>query len=518
VYCLDVSLLRSTDGGVTYNAIASGTHPDWHDLILATSSRLLAGNDAGFFSSVNGGSSWTHAVTLPITQLYDLGIDRTTPSKRFAGAQDNGMLRTTTGGLSDWSDRLGGDGLQVEVDPTNSNIVYAETQYGAIAKSTNGGSTFFSATSGISGADRRNWNTPITIDPTVPSTLYTGTYRVYRSTNSAASWSAISTDLTNGPVFTFGPGGRDHLENLILGTITVVKPSPVDNRILWAGTDDGNVWVSASSGASWTKVNPPGPAYWVTDVEPDPFDADTAFLTVTGYRFGDPLPYVRVTHDLGANWTDLSGGLPSVPTSSVLPDGSWRGRLFVGNDIGVHVSDDAGLTWSAMSGGMPRVVVMDLYQHAATNTLYAGTHARSVYTFDLAQLPVPDGDGDGVDNNADCALADPGAFASPGLVGPLEVAKGGPGEAILTWPSLAGTAGPGTLYDVAVGDVSLLAVSGTASSTSLACGLASPTTTDSAVLPPGSGVYHMVRGRNVCGIGSWGEDSQGADRVSGACP
>src|SRR6185295_1212744 len=174
--------------------------PDWHALILATSTRMLAGDDAGFFSSTNGGSSWIHAATLPITQLYDLGIDRLAPLHRFAGAQDNGMLRTITGGLSDWSDRLGGDGLQVEVDPTNSNVVYAETQYGAIEKSTNGGSTFAGATSGISFSDRTNWNTPITIDQAVPSTLYTGTYRVYRSTNSAASWTAISPDLTNGPV------------------------------------------------------------------------------------------------------------------------------------------------------------------------------------------------------------------------------------------------------------------------------------------------------------------------------
>jgi photosystem II stability/assembly factor-like uncharacterized protein len=519
VYCLDVSLLKSTDGGVTFNAIATSVHPDWHALILATSSRMLVGNDAGFFSSVNGGSSWTHAATLPVTQLYDLGIDRLQPTHRFAGAQDNGMLRTITGGLSDWSDRLGGDGLQVEVDPTNSNVVYAETQYGAIQKSTNGGSTFTGATNGISFSDRTNWNTPITVDPVVPSTLYTGTFRVYRTTNAASSWAAISPDLTNGPVFLGGAEGpekefrRDHLENLILGTVTVVKPSALDNRIVWAGTDDGNVWVTTNSGSSWTKVNPPGTAYWVTDVEPDPFDADTAFLSVTGYRVGDRLPYVRVTHDLGASWIDLSAGLPQVPTSTVLPDGSWHGRLFVGNDVGVYVSDDAGLTWSAMSGNLPRVVVMDLYQHASTNALYAATHARSVHTFDLAQLPVPDGDGDGVDNNADCALADPGAFAAPQEVGSLTVAKGAGDAADLSWGSLAPTAGAGTVYDVAVGDLALLAVSGTGSSTSLACSVAGEATSDPAVPAPGAGVYYMVRGRNACGIGTWGDD-----RDSGACP
>src|SRR6185436_734801 len=230
---------------------------------------------------------------------------------------------------------------------------------------------------------------------------------------------------------------------------------------------------------------------WVTDVEPDPFDASTAFLTVTGYRTGDKLPYVRVTHDLGAAWTDLSANLPQVPTNTVLPDGAWHGRLFVGDDIGVHVSDDGGLTWSAMSGNLPHVVVMDLYQHGATNTLYAATHARSIHTFDLAQLPVPDGDADGVDNNADCALADPGAFAAPQEVDSIEVAKGAENAADLSWPSLAGTAGPGTVYDVAVGDLALLAVSGTSGSTSLACGLAVESASDPATPAVGAGVYYM---------------------------
>jgi hypothetical protein len=523
VYALDVSLLKSSDGGVSWTAIGS-VHPDWHAMILVSSTKLLAGDDAGFFSSTNGGTSWTHASTLPITQLYDLGIDRVQPLHRFAGAQDNGMLRTTTGGLSDWSDRLGGDGLQVEVDPTNSNIVYAETQYGAIEKSTNAGNTFTFATTGISSSDRTNWNTPITVDAVVPSTLYTGTYRIYRTTSSAASWSAISPDLTNGAVFITGPEDpgkeflRDHLMNLILGTVTAVKASAVDNRVVWAGTDDGNVWVTDNTGTSWTKVNPPGTPYWVTDVEPDPFDARSAFLTVTGYREGDKLPYVRVTHDLGATWSDLTGGLPQLPTNTVLPDPFWHGRIFLGNDIGVYASDDAGATWSALVGSIPHVVVMDLYQHTGTNTLYVATHARSIWTLDLAQLGTPDGDGDGVDNNADCALADPGAFASPGEVAALDVAKGAGDAADLTWPSLAGAAGPGTVYDVAVGDLATLATSGTSASTSLACGLASPTTSDPALLPAGSGVYYLVRGRNSCGIGSWGRDSQGVERVSPACP
>ncbi|HMC83460.1 MAG TPA: hypothetical protein VKL61_09535, partial [Candidatus Polarisedimenticolia bacterium] len=329
VYVLDSYLWKSNDGGANFTIIGAGLHLDWHDLIIV-GRRMMAGNDAGFFESKNRGSSWSHNETLPITQIYDLGIDRLQPQRRFAGAQDNGTLRTQSGGTSDWQGVLYGDGLQCEVDYADSNVVYAEYQYGAIHRSTDGGNTLTSATAGIDPTERTNWNTPITLDPNVPTTLYTGAQRVYRSTDSALFWIPISPDLTNGPGtgpdVSHDPRWRerpDHLQNLIEGTITVVSVSPVDRRILWAGTDDGNVWVSDDSGAAWTRVNPPGPAYWVTDLAGDPFDARTAYLSVTGYRQGDKLPYVRGTTDLGATWHDISATLPQVPINSILPDPRW---------------------------------------------------------------------------------------------------------------------------------------------------------------------------------------------------
>ncbi len=529
VYALDLRLLKSTNGGQSFLPIATSVHVDWHALEIRPGGRFYGGNDGGFYWSNDGGGTWTHSPRLAVTQFYDLGIDRGQPARRFAGAQDNGMLRTTTSGLDDWSDRTGGDGLQVEVDPTDGNKVYAETQYGAIQRSTDGGDNFTSATTGISSADRTNWNTPIALDPVVPTTLYTGTYRVYRSTDAAVSWSAISGDLTNGPGLQDDAsqdprwldregGGRNHLENLVSGTITVVSVSPLDNDILWAGTDDGKVWRSSDFGANWTDVTPVGPAYWVTDIAPDPFDAQTAYLTVTGYRTGDRLPYLRVTRDLGQTWQDLSAGLPQVPLNTVLADSDWHGRIFVGSDVGVHVSDDGGQTWSILRGGMPVLVVMDVYRHDPSLSLYAATHGRGMFTYDLNQLGPADGDGDGVDNNSDCALDDPAAFAVPGEGGPVAVDKGLGGEAVLSWPSQAGQAGSATVYDVARDLLSSLAVSGTSSSTGLVCGLASTTTTDGALLSEGDGFYYMVRGRNVCGAGTWGVDSQGQPRTSSACP
>jgi hypothetical protein len=264
-------------------------------------------------------------------------------------------------------------------------------------------------------------------------------------------------------------------------------------------------------------VNPPGPAYWVTDIVPDPFDAHTAYLSVTGYRSDDSLPYFRVSHDLGATWEDRSAGLPQVPVNAVLPDTDWRGRLFIGTDIGVEYSDDGGITWSDMRTGMPHLTVLELQREDLYDTLYAGTHGRSIFAFWLGQLPPADGDADGIDNNHDCALADPGAFAHPDEVHGLTVAWGVANQSLLAWPSLAGSAGPGTVYDVATGPVSGLASGGTSGSVSLACALSSPSTSDPAVPAVGGGAYYLVRARNACGLGTWGRASAGP-RISGACP
>ena len=527
VYILDVRILKSTNGGASFTPIATHVHPDWHDLVISGRT-LIGANDAGFCRSRNGGSSWEQATTLPITQFYDLAIATTEPRHLIGGSQDNGTIRTQTGGLSDWTMILDGDGLQCEVDPTNPTLVYAEHQYGDIQRSIDGGVTFAAATAGIDVSERRNWSTPITLDPASPATLYTGWQRIYRSLDGALSWALISPDLTGGAT---GPattpsrpqaggvrGGAAHTMSLVQGTITVVSVSPADARVLWAGTDDGNIWVSADAGSVWTKVNPPGPAYWVTDIAGDPFDARVAYLSVTGYRQGDRLPYVRATANLGATWSYLSDTLPQLPVNTLLPDPEWRGRLFLGNDAGVYLSEDGGASWSPMNGGMPYVVILDLELHAPTRSLYAATHGRSAYAYDLGQLPPADGDSDGVDNNHDCALADPGAFAPPGDIGPLMLVTGATGETILSWPGLAASAGPGTLYDVAAGDIASLAASGFAASAPFACSLTTPTTTDTSVPSAGAGTYYIVRGRNACGAGSWGRNSDGQERVSSACP
>jgi hypothetical protein len=480
-----------------------GVHVDFHDLIIDPVTRrwLLAG-DGGLHVSHDDGRTFTDAAGLPITQLYDLGIDSQNTSRRFAGAQDVGTLRTVTAGTDDWVEVLTNDGLQCEVDPGNGSRVYASMQVGDLHRSVDGGATFVSATEGIDLAERVQWNAPLILDPQAPATLYTGRMRVYRSEDAAVSWSPISPDLTAAAALT-GPhtdSGQAHAVGPIRLAISALAVSPVDRDVLWAGTDSGRLWVSETRGASWSDVSPPGLTAWITDIEPDPADARRAYVAFNGNRTGDRAPHIRETTDLGATWVDRAGDLPQVPVNALAADQDWRGRLFAGTELGVYVTEDGGASWSAMREGMPHVVVMDLVRHQGTQTLFAATYGRSLYTYALGQLGPADGDGDGSDNNQDCALADPGAFAVPGEVTGLTVDKFPDGlTAVLTWPSLAGSAGIDTAYDVAREAVSV------------ACSLPVPVATDAAIPPVGEGFFYQVRGRNACGLGPW-------SGAPGACP
>lgn len=538
VYLMDIRLLRSTNGGKTVRNVTNVVHIDYHDLVADGSGRLVAATDGGVWISPDDGSSWTRS-DLPTTQIYDLAIDATDPSRRLIGTQDNGTQRTTTGSAGDWAEVLFDDGMHCEIDPTDPDRVYASTQYGGFRRSTDGGDTFTPATDGIASNEPVNWAAPLTLDPTTPTTMYTGTDRVYRSTDGMVSWLPTSPPLDGSshghadePSMAAGeplvPGrstgddgslGRDHTKGLIRGTVTAIAVSPIDTAVVWAGTDDGHLWVTSDGGTNWSEATPPGPKYWITDIAADPRSASGAFVAASGARLGDPAPSVRRTRDLGATWEDVTGDLPGVPVGAVHVDTDWVGRVFAGTDLGVFVTDDGGVTWSDMRAGMPYVVVLDLVRHETSDVLFAGTHGRSMFAFDLAQLGVADGDGDGVDNNLDCALADAGAFAPPTEVVDVRVETMGAGTVGLSWLDQSANAGAGTTYDVARGSVTALRTSGDpGTAETFACALADPETTDPASPVHDDGFWYVVRATNSCGDGTWGASSSGAARDLTVCP
>lgn len=375
LYNVDFEVQKSINGGTSWNSVFTNAHVDQHAMAFnaSTPGEVLLGNDGGLYYSSNGGSSAVKDLKLPITQFYRMYVDAQNENKIYGGAQDNSTSRTQTGGLSDWNIIYGGDGFQPLVDPTNTNVIYALYQYGGLGKSTNNGGSFSDATNGISGADRNNWDTPICFDPNNSQILYFGTNRLYRTTNAAGNWSAISPDLTDGP----------HTGNLTFGTITTISVSQFNSQVIYVGTDDGKAWVTQDGGANWTDISAGVPNRWVTKIFASKENANTVYLTLSGYRFGENIGHVYKSIDFGNSWIDISTNLPDIPVNDIEQDSF--GNLFIGTDVGVLASKDEGANWTVLGENMPSVVVTDLFLHEVSQFLFAATYGRSTYKIDVSE-------------------------------------------------------------------------------------------------------------------------------------
>lgn len=376
IYNVDFIVQKSIDGGQTWSSSFAGVHVDQHALAFNANNpgQVLLGNDGGLYISENNGVSYAKDLTLPITQFYRMYVDENNENNVIGGTQDNSTPRTLTGASDNWEILYGGDGFQPLIDPTNSNTIYALSQNGNIGKSINNGASFSNATSGISGGDRKNWDTPLLFDPQDSQTLYTGTQRVYKSTNGAGNWAAISPDLTN------GPGGG----NLTYGTIISIDVSSFDTNKIIAGTDDGNVWITSNGGVTWEKVSSTLPQRWVTKVLASSINEDTYYATFSGYRYGTNEGHIYRTTNNGANWSNISDNLPDIPVNDIVQ--GENGDLYTATDVGVFGSGNQGVDWEAIAVGMPSVVVTDLHIHQDTQHLYAATYGRSIYKVNITDI------------------------------------------------------------------------------------------------------------------------------------
>jgi len=374
LYNVDFEVQKSTNGGASWNSVFTNAHVDQHAMAFNATlpDEVLLGNDGGLYYSSNGGSSAVKDLKLPITQFYRMHVDAQNANKIYGGAQDNSTSRTQTAGLSDWNIIYGGDGFQTLVDPTNTNVIYALYQYGSLGKSTNNGGSFSNATNGISSGDRKNWDTPITFDSNNSQILYFGANRLYKTTNAANSWTAISPDLTNGP----------HSGNLTFGTITTISVSQFNSQFIFVGTDDGKAWITQDGGSNWTDISTGVPNRWVTKVLASKENANTVYLTLSGYRYGEDVGHVYKSIDFGNSWVDISTGLPDIPVNDIEQDNF--GNLFIGTDVGVLASKDEGVNWSVLGENLPTVVVTDLHIHEGSQFLFAATFGRSTYKIDIS--------------------------------------------------------------------------------------------------------------------------------------
>ena len=378
VYVMDVAFMRSTDGGnnwpIQYGyGGPSELHVDHHAMAFNTldPNFIINGNDGGINISTNGGQTFSQPKNIPATQFYEIGLDFNNPEKLYGGTQDNGTNRTPDGSVDNWENIWGGDGFYVVVDYNDPNIIYAESQNGALVKSTDGGFSWDYALNGINDNEPTNWSTPVIMDPNSSNILYCGTHSLYRTTNGAANWTKISPQLT------------DWVTGRKLGTITTIAAAPTNSNVIYVGTDDAHVWVSSNNGANWNDVSAGLPERWVTRVGVDPNDENIVYVTFSGLKWRDPQPDVYRSTNKGADWVDISSNLPDAPVNAFAVDNNFSNRLYVGNDVGMYVSFDTGLSWEVLGEGLPILPIGDIKIHPVENFLVAGTYGRSMYKIDL---------------------------------------------------------------------------------------------------------------------------------------
>ena len=374
VFVMGVSMFRTEDGGSSWTDNSSwDLHVDHHAMFFTGSGNTVyEGNDGGFYVSENNGILWYKINNLPLTQFYAIDIDYKNPERIYGGTQDNNTIRTQTGGTSDWEPILGGDGMYTLVDYTDPSTIYAEYQWGNLYRSDDGGSTMNYIAGPMSG-DRVNWSAPLAMHPVNPSVLYFGTYRVWKSTDRGNSWQAVSGDLTAGI-------------NQYFYSITTITVSTVDPSIVIAGTGDGKVHVSTNDGQSWQDISAGLPNRWVTKVAADPFNAQTIYVTLSGFRWDEPLPHVFKSTNLGMSWTNITGNLPEFPVNDIALDPDLPGRVIVATDAGVYGTTNDGQYWYWIWDGLPAVPVYALKIHAPSRTIVAGTYGLSSYRASLNNL------------------------------------------------------------------------------------------------------------------------------------
>ncbi len=378
IYMLGVQAWFTSNNGTVWS-ITTGTgvnapHVDYHDLVFNFENDIIIGNDGGAYKRESNGSSYVDIENLPTTQIYRVAYDPHRPNNFYGGTQDNGTLVGNASAINNWIRLIGGDGFQMQFNPSDSNIVFTELQRGNIFRSPNGLTGFVNATTGIFPSDRRHWDMQYFISPHADNRLYTGTYRVFKTeTTGAPSWNAISDDLTDGSIY----GDAFH-------TITTLDESKQSEGLIYVGTTDANVWRTEDGGTTWDSIHMSLPERYITSVKADPDAVDRVYVCVSGYRYNEYIPRVYRSNDRGESWESIAGNLPDLAVNDIIIVPGQDGQvLFVATDGGVYVTTNAGVNWERLGNNMPIVTTYDLAINEAQNLLVAGTFGRSIYSYPI---------------------------------------------------------------------------------------------------------------------------------------
>ncbi|MEO7521000.1 MAG: hypothetical protein ABIW79_04215, partial [Gemmatimonas sp.] len=454
VYFSSTDIQVSDDGGKTHRNAAQGVHIDTHGLWIDPNDpeRMAIANDGGVAFSMDKGGNFMQYQNLAVGQFYEVAFDYAVPYNICGGAQDNGTWcgpSRRRGGqttLGYWFTIAGGDGFYAAMDPTDPNVVYGESQGGNASRlnlKTGERAAFakpsYTAryrdwedsvavvrgdpmmpmtkpqTARIAGlrakqkADsstmslRFNWNAPFFISPHNPSTIYFAGSKVLKSTKRGENMQIISPDLSRGLTAKLDTSLRltggitlDATGAETYGTVVALEESPARQGLLYAGTDDGNVWKSNNDGATWENLAsripglPNNGEVYVTRIEASAFDTNTVYVAFDNHRWGDFKPYLFASRDGGKSFQNITSNLPVGGPGDFLhvvrEDPRNRDLLFVGSSLSVYASIDRGQTWTKFASNLPSVPVYDLQIHPRDRELIAATHGRSFMIVDIAPL------------------------------------------------------------------------------------------------------------------------------------
>lgn len=399
----------SDDGGKTLTPLPmKSVHVDTHVLWIDpdNTDHYRLGCDGGIYESYDRAQTWSHVTNLPVAQFYDVACDEAAPFYHvYGGTQDNNTLggpaRTrSVHGITnaDWFVVLGGDGFHCKVDPRDPNIVYAEAQYGVLVRydRRTGESVGIKPHPAKDEPPLRwNWDSPLVLSPHAPTRLYFAANRIYRSDDRGDSWRAVSPDLTRQldrdklPVMgkLWGPDAvAKHQSTSLYGNVVALSESPKKEDLLYAGTDDGLIHVTADGGKTWRKIERvPGvpERTYVSRVVASRHGEKTVYATFNNHKNGDFTPYVMKSDDLGVSWRSIASNLPANgPVWVIVEDTVEPDLLFCGTEFGLYFTLDGGATWTRLKGGLPTIAVRDLAIQKQMNDLVVGTFGRGIYVLD----------------------------------------------------------------------------------------------------------------------------------------
>jgi photosystem II stability/assembly factor-like uncharacterized protein len=409
VYGMNTWIQVSKDGGKSFKVLGENSkHVDNHCMWIdpSDSDHFMAGCDGGIYESWDGAKTWDYKANLPVTQFYKVSLDNAAPFYNvYGGTQDNASLGGPSRSLSDngisneeWINTHGGDGFETQVDQSNSNIIYAQSQHGVLVRYDRASGEEL----GIQPQERKdenayrwNWDAPLVISNHSNKRLYFAANKVFRTDDQGNSWKVISDDLTaqinrNELKLMDRVWGIDAIakngSTSQYGTIVAMDESSKNEDLLYVGTDDGLIQITENGGDSWTKINSvPGvpPNTYVNMLLASQHDENIVFACFNNHKKGDFKPYIYKSTDKGKTWKSITANLPARGSSyAIAQDHVDPNLLFVGTEFGIFVSNNGGKNWKQLKSGVPTVAVRDIAIQKRENDLVLGTFGRGFYVLD----------------------------------------------------------------------------------------------------------------------------------------